>query len=155
MNNIFLFCLWVTIYSLNLRDFWSHIEKKNGENLCLKCQRKTCRRSSSSSRSYGCDLIAWDTREISVFTIVVHEKDDRKLKISRQKLEKKEYYVLGHNGIAFQKKCYIIRKLIDWHLLLSMYSAFSNCFMSYLFLECLIHWRLRISKAVPIKEMVH
>ena len=138
----------MTIYSLNLRDFWSHIEKKNGENLCLKCQRKTCRRSSRSLR-VRCDLIAWDTREISVFTIV-HEKDDRKLKISRQKLEKKEYYVLGHNGIAFQKKCYIIRKLIDWHLLLSMYSAFSNCFMS-----CNISWMSNSLKAQNFKSSVY
>ena len=54
-------------------------------------QQQIVRCSLSSAR---CDLIAWDTREISVFTIVVHEKDDRKLKISRQKLEKKEYYTM-------------------------------------------------------------
>ena len=110
-------------------------------------QQQIVRCSLSSAR---CDLIAWDTREISVFTIVVHEKDDRKLKISRQKLEKKEYYVLGHNGVAFQKKCYIIRKLIDWHLLLSMYSAFSNCFMS-----CNISWMSNSLKAQNFKSSAY
>ena len=127
------------------------IEKKNGWEPLSEMsdqQQQRC-------QSFGSgDLIAWDTREISVFTIVVHEKDDRKLKISRQKLEKKEYYVLGHNGIAFQKKCYIIRKLIDWHLLLSTQLSLIVLWVV-IFLECLIHWRLRISKAVPIKEMVH
>ena len=60
-------------------------------------QQQIVRCSLSSAR---CDLIAWDTREISVFTIV-HEKDDRKLKISRQKLE--ERVLPGHNGIEWQK----------------------------------------------------
>ena len=123
------------------------IEKKNGWEPLSEMsdqQQQRC-------QSFGSgDLIAWDTREISVFTIVVHEKDDRKLKISRQKLEKKEYYVLGHNGIAFQKKCYIIRKLINWHLLLSMYSAFSNCFMS-----CNISWMSNSLKAQNFKSSVY
>ena len=129
--------------------WWEPLSEMSEED--LQEQQQIVRCSLSSAR---CDLIAWDTREISVFTIVVHEKDDRKLKISRQKLEKKEYYVLGHNGIAFQKKCYIIRKLIDWHLLLSTQLSLIVLWVV-IFLECLIHWRLRISKAVPIKEMVH
>ena len=130
--------------------WWEPLSEMSEEDLQEE-QQQIVRCSLSSAR---CDLIAWDTREISVFTIVVHEKDDRKLKISRQKLEKKEYYVLGHNGIAFQKKCYIIRKLIDWHLLLSTQLSLIVLWVV-IFLECLIHWRLRISKAVPIKEMVH
>ena len=130
--------------------WWEPLSEMSEEDLQEEQQQQIVRCSLSSAR---CDLIAWDTREISVFTIV-HEKDDRKLKISRQKLEKKEYYVLGHNGIAFQKKCYIIRKLIDWHLLLSTQLSLIVLWVV-IFLECLIHWRLRISKAVPIKEMVH
>ena len=132
--------------------WWEPLSEMSEEDLQEEQQQQQIVRCSLSSAR--CDLIAWDTREISVFTIVVHEKDDRKLKISRQKLEKKEYYVLGHNGIAFQKKCYIIRKLIDWHLLLSTQLSLIVLWVV-IFLECLIHWRLRISKAVPIKEMVH
>ena len=126
--------------------WWEPLSEMSEEDLQEE-QQQIIRCSLSSAR---CDLIAWDTREISVFTIVVHEKDDRKLKISRQKLEKKEYYVLGHNGIAFQKKCYIIRKLIDWHLLLSMYSAFSNCFMS-----CNISWMSNSLKAQNFKSSAY
>ena len=126
--------------------WWEPLSEMSEEDLQEE-QQQIVRCSLSSAR---CDLIAWDTREISVFTIVVHEKDDRKLKISRQKLEKKEYYVLGHNGIAFQKKCYIIRKLIDWHLLLSMYSAFSNCFMS-----CNISWMSNSLKAQNFKSSAY
>ena len=126
--------------------WWEPLSEMSEEDLQEE-QQQIVRCSLSSAR---CDLIAWDTREISVFTIVVHEKDDRKLKISRQKLEKKEYYVLGHNGIAFQKKCYIIRKLIDWYLLLSMYSAFSNCFMS-----CNISWMSNSLKAQNFKSSVY
>ena len=132
--------------------WWEPLSEMSEEDLQEEQQQQQIVRCSLSSAR--CDLIAWDTREISVFTIVVHEKDDRKLKISRQKLEKKEYYVLGHNGIAFQKKCYIIRKMIDWHLLLSTQLSLIVLWVV-IFLECLIHWRLRISKAVSIKEMVH
>ena len=142
----------MTIYSLNLRDFWSHIEKKNGENLCLKCQRKTCR---SSSRSYVVVLVVravtW-LHETRVKSRFLQSSSMKKMtgnwKSPGKSWKRKSTTLCTRSQWYSISKKVLYNKKTDW--LTSMNSAFSNCFMS-----CNISWMSNSLKAQNFKSSAY